>query len=222
MMPKNKNFLVMPQKYKLARIWEQVPPDYYQKSTNRNLLQRYWHQEKVRTLRELVGERNPKKILDVGSASGMMANEVSKIFPEAKITAVDVYKKAVDYGKSHYPHINFVVADAHSLPFPDNAFDLIICYETIEHVINPLSVIKEAKRVVKKGGRIVLAMDSGSFLFRAVWFIWEKTQGKVWQGAHLHPFRHTELEDVIKKSGLKIVKKVFSHFGMEVSFLLKK
>ena len=42
-------------------------------------------------------------------------------------------------------------------------------------------------------GVFILAMDSGSWLFRVVWFIWENTTGKVWKGAHLHPFNHEQL-----------------------------
>jgi len=74
----------------------------------------------------------------------------------------------------------------------------------------------------KPNGRAVIAMDSGNLLFRVVWLFWESTKGKVWKSAHLHPFHHTELESVVKKSGFKIIKKQFSHFYMEVSFLLRK
>ncbi len=65
-------------------------------------------------------------------------------------------------------------------------------------------------------------MDSDSLLFRLVWFIWENSKGKIWKGAHLHPFHHTELEKLIQDSGFKIKDKIFSFLGMEVTFLLSK
>lgn len=211
----------MKTKKDLKKIWAQVPPDYYQKRINKNFLQRYWHTQKILTLKKLLGRKSFKKILDDGCASGAMANEISKIFPKAKITGIDVYDKAIKFGKTNYPHINLMVADAHKLPFKNKTFDLIVCYETIEHVVDPVKVLQEIKRVLKSSGTAIVAMDSGNTTFRIVWWVWEKTAGKVWQNAHLHPFRHQELEKVIKKAGLKIVKKHFSHFGMEVSFVVK-
>lgn len=206
----------------LVKIWNQVPVDYYQKEIANNHLKRFWHTEKVNTFKKLIKGRKFKRILDVGSASGRMANEISKIFPEAKITGVDAYKRAIDYGNRVYPHIQFKVADAHKLPFKSGIFDLIICYEVIEHLVDPLTALKEMKRVLSKDGRLIVAMDSGNWLFRIVWWISEKTISSVWQNAHLHPYKHRELEKVIKESGLKIVRKRFSHFSMEVSFLLRK
>jgi len=206
----------------LKNIWNQVPANYYEKEIAKNYLKRYWHTLKVDTFQKLTAKLNPKTILDVGCASGRMANEISKIFPRARITGVDAYKRAVEFGKKAYPHINFKLADAHKLPFKTSSFDFVVCYEVIEHLIDPLVALKEMKRVLKKDGRAIVAMDSGNWLFRIVWWISEKTISKVWQNAHLHPYRHTELEKVIKQAGFKIIKRHFSHFSMEVSFLLKK
>ena len=204
----------------LTKIWNQVPENYYEVEIANNPLKKFWHDQKIKTFEKLVKEKDFKNILDVGCASGRMANEISKIYPKAKITAIDVYKKTINYGKKTYPHIKFIQADAHKLPFNKNSFDLVINYEVIEHVVDPLTVLKEIRRVIKNKGTAIVTMDSGNWLFRIVWWISEKTISKVWQGAHLHPFKHTELEKVIKKAGFKIKRKYFSHFGMEVSFVL--
>lgn len=207
---------------KLSKLWYQVPADYYEQSTKNNILQWFWHSQKVDNFKRLVDKSHFNNILDVGCASGFMANKVSQIFPDSQITAIDVYQPTISYGKKHYPHIKFLVGDAHQLPFRGNSFDLVICYETVEHVEKPEQVLKEIKRVMKKNGRAIIAMDSGNLLFRLVWWFWEKTGGKAWQNAHIHPYHHQELEEIIKNAGFKIVKKHFSHLGMEVSFLLKK
>jgi len=152
----------------------------------------------------------------------MMTNKILKLFPKSKVIGVDAYKEAITYAKKKYPHVVFLVADAHELPFNKNTFDLCICYETIEHVENPQKMLQEIGRVIKRNGKAIVAMDSGSLLFKIVWWFWEKTKGKVWQGAHLHPFTYNELEQTIKEAGFNIEKKHFSHSGMEVSFLLSK
>lgn len=206
----------------LYNIWDQVPVTYYQLGVKKNILQKIWHGRKVEQALEILRSIQFKNCLDVGCASGYMLSEVKKAFPGKKYFGVDIYDKAIKFAKRQYPRINFKVAPGDELPFSKASFDLVLCYETIEHVEDPFSVLREIKRVLKRDGTCLLAMDSGSWLFRAVWFFWEKTTGKVWAGAHLHPFRHRELDDIVKKSRFEIKKKIFSHWGMEVVFVLKR
>lgn len=206
----------------LYEVWDQVPVDYYQSGVKKSLLQKLWHKRKLSIARKILSQQNFKKCLDVGCASGYMVSEISRVFPYALYWGVDSYDKVIDYGKKKYPHIKFKVANAQKLPFKTGEFDLIICYETIEHITKPLKALKEMKRVLGKNGKLILTMDSGSLLFRIVWYFWENTKGKVWKGAHLHPFHHEELEDLIKKAGFRITRKIFSHLGMEVTFILTK
>lgn len=206
----------------LYKIWHQVPVDYYQQGVKKNLFQKFWHGEKIITAKKIIKTLKFSKCLDVGCASGYMLSEIAKAFPKSKYFGIDVYDRAISYAKKTYPKIEFKVAASEKIPYKNESFDLIICYETIEHVENPLKTLQEARRVLKKDGNFILAMDSGNLLFRTVWFIWENTTGKVWQGAHLNPFHHDELENLIKKSGFKIKQKLFSHFGMEVVFVLSR
>ncbi len=206
----------------LTAIWQQVPVDYYDQGVKNNFLQSIWHRQKWSVLKKIISGKKFNLVLDVGCASGTFTNQLAKFLPESKICGVDTYDSAIKFAREKYPYLNFTVADAHKLPFKENYYDLIICYETIEHVVNPLLVLKEMRRVLKKDGMTILAMDSGSLMFRIIWWFWEKTRGRVWEGAHLHPFHHDHLEKVIRESGFKIQQKKFSHLGMEVLFLLKK
>lgn len=212
----------MKQNKKLSDIWKQAPPDYYDLGLKNNLLQYLWHTNKIRVFANIIKKQKFSDILDVGCASGLMTEKIASFFPRSKVIGVDVYYKAIKLARYKYPTIKFIKSNAHTLPFPKNLFNLITCYETIEHVSNPQRVLKEIFRVAKKDGTIILAMDSGNLMFRFIWWFWERTKGRVWRGAHLHPFHHLKLEEIIKKSGFKIKKKLFSHLGMEVIFVLKK
>lgn len=209
-------------KHKLYRVWSQVPVAYYQQGTRNNFLQRLWHTHKIKFAKQIIEKIRFQNCLDVGCASGFMISEVYKAFPHAKYFGIDIYDRVIEHAQKTYPHINFKVASAEKLPFAENSFDLILFYETIEHVENPKDCLKEVKRILKKDGTLILTMDSGSLLFRIAWFIWENSKGKIWQGAHLHPFHHTELEHLIRSSDFKIKDKIFSFLGMEVTFVLNK
>lgn len=185
--------------HRLYPVWSQIPVTYYQEGVENNFLQNLWHKSKINLAKRILSKTKFINCLDVGCASGYMISEISKALPKADYVGVDIYNKA-----------------------KKNTFDLILFYETIEHVEDPKVCLQEIKRVSKKGGTLIVTMDSGNLLFRLIWLIWENSKGKIWKGAHLHPFHHQELEKIIKNAGFNIKKKIFSFFDMEVTFELTK
>jgi 2-polyprenyl-3-methyl-5-hydroxy-6-metoxy-1,4-benzoquinol methylase len=87
-----------------------------------------------------------KKTLDVGSRRGRHSVD----FPN---------NVTIDIDPASDPD---VVADAHHLPFPDASFEVVICREVLEHVLEPQVVMKELYRVLVPGGTLLL---STRFLF---------------------------------------------------------
>lgn len=82
-----------------------------------------------------------KKILDIGSGG----SSYSRFFPN-RIT--------VDIDPTRKPD---VVADAHSLPFQDGEFEVVLSTEMLEHVRDPFQVEKELRRVTSPGGILILS-----------------------------------------------------------------
>lgn len=208
--------------HKLYHIWDKVPTDYYQRGVKENYLQWIWHTHKINLARKLIKSVNFKNCLDIGCASGFMISEICKTYPHARYFGIDVYDKAIQFARKNYPYINFKIASADKLPFKNNSFDLVLCFETIEHVEDPKTCLLGIKRILKRNGAFILTMDSGNILFRIVWWFWVRTTGRVWQDAHIHPFHHSQLEELIADSGFKIKKKILSFLGMEVTFVLNK
>ena len=201
-------------------IIEQVPVDYYQKGIERNIFQRIWHVNKLNVVIRFISGKS-KTILDVGCASGWFISRISNKFPKAKCYGIDIYDRGIKYAKKTYPKIEFMVADAHKIPYKKNTFDLVVCTEVLEHLDDPKSAILEIKRVLKKGGMSVIELDSGNILFSIAWYLWRKFGGKVWNDSHLHSFNIKKLEKMIKSCGFKILKKEKFNFGMAMVFLIK-
>ncbi len=202
-------------------VVEQVPPDYYQKGVRENFLQRKWHMGKLQSVLSVI-EGDPKKILDIGCASGWFLSNIGKKYPRAKCHGVDIYDKAIEFGEKKYPKITFKVSDAHKIPYRAGEFDLIICTEVMEHVEDPLTVLKEMRRLLSKNGQAVIELDSGSLLFSVVWYLWRLGQGNVWNHSHLHSFNIEKLEKLIRKSGLKVEFRRKFNYGMAMIFSVRK
>lgn len=73
-------------------------------------------------------------------------------------TGVDLSEEAVAAARARCgAAAGFVVADVMELPFADDAFDLAVCFETIEHIARPERVITELRRVLRPSGTLVIS-----------------------------------------------------------------
>ncbi|HLB60952.1 MAG TPA: class I SAM-dependent methyltransferase [Patescibacteria group bacterium] len=208
----------------LEEVWHQVPPDYYQKGTEKNILQKIWHTAKLHAVLELIKKtgNTPKRILDVGCASGWFLSNIAGQYPKAQCTGIDVYKDAIEYGKRKYKNLHLHHHDGHKLPFRDGSFDLIICTEVLEHVVDPDKVLQEIKRVLARDGIAIVEMDTGNLLFRLVWYWWTHIRNGVWKDAHIQTFNTKRLEAMISDAGFSITEKKLFTLNMAVAFLLGK
>lgn len=208
----------------LDEVIHQVPVDYYQNGVNNNKLQQVWHTRKLARVVWAIKKfhPNPKKILDVGVASGWFLSNVVKQFDKLDGVGIDIYKEAIDYGKNKYKNLIFKVSDAHKLLFPNSSFDVVICCEVLEHVVDPNKVVKEMKRVLSDDGVLIVEIDSGNFLFKIVWYWWTNMRKGVWRDSHIHPFTISRLEELFVKNNLIIKEKKIFNLTMAVIFVLQK
>lgn len=100
-----------------------------------------------------------KKVLDAACGTGYGSAILSKT--AASVFGVDISKEAISYAKNNYsaPNISFSVADIESLPFEDNFFDVVVSFETIEHVDTQKQekFLSEVKRTLKKDGIFIVS-----------------------------------------------------------------
>lgn len=89
------------------------------------------------------------KILDLGCGSGLAGREFQKFF-KANLTGLDVVDIRVE-------KIPFMLFDGLNIPFPDNHFDYVLISYVLHHAKDPVSLLREAKRVARK--KIIIYED---------------------------------------------------------------
>jgi SAM-dependent methyltransferase len=105
----------------------------------------------------------PKKILDFGSGSGFLVNELQQIGVNAY--GVDNAAPAIEYGTSLGIKSLSVLASGASLPFADGYFDCVLAMDVLEHLPEEQAVLKELKRVLKKDGVLIITVPAYMFLW---------------------------------------------------------
>jgi SAM-dependent methyltransferase len=98
----------------------------------------------------------PRRVLDLGTGTGAVARVVAERFPEAEIVGADMAPQMIEEARrvTDSPRITYQVADAQKLPFADGAFDLVT-------LGNMIPFFDELARVVKPGGRMLIAYSAG-------------------------------------------------------------
>ncbi|KAK2609404.1 hypothetical protein N8I77_002901 [Diaporthe amygdali] len=112
-------------------------------------------------------------ILDIGCGPGTITADLAELVPEGQVVGVDaveaVLERAREHveGRSNITNCTFEVADANALPYPDDSFDVVFCHQVLQHVQDPVGILREMKRVAKPGG-IVAAREADYKSF--AWF----------------------------------------------------
>jgi len=122
------------------------------------------------------------KALDIGCGNGPLTIKLAQKYSEAQVTGIDYWGKQWEYSKSVCERnakiegvanrVVFQKASASALPFDDEVFDVAVSnltFHEVRDVKDKKDAIKEALRVVKKGG---------SFAFQDL-FLWKRVYGEV-------------------------------------------
>lgn len=133
-----------------------------------------------------------KKVLDLGTGTGYGAAKLAE-FAEA-ITALDFSTSAVAFAKSGFPkqRLELVQAAATQIPFRDRTFDVVVAFELIEHLSDWASMLREAYRVLKPEGRLLVSTPNKLY--------YAESRGV--SGAnpyHKHEFEFLEFRDELAK-----------------------
>lgn len=86
--------------------------------------------------------KNRASILDVGARTGHFSRLLTEYFPA--VTALDLHCPNFSY-----PGVARLAADATNLPFPDGAFDCVLCSEVLEHIPHVERACRELTRVAR-------------------------------------------------------------------------
>jgi SAM-dependent methyltransferase len=107
-----------------------------------------------------------RRTLEIGCGEGRVARDL--VQRGHTVTAVDASPTLLRYAREADPAGRYLVADAAVLPFPDDAFDLVVAYNALMDIADMPGTVREAARVLEPGGRFCICVthplnDAGGF-----------------------------------------------------------
>jgi ubiquinone/menaquinone biosynthesis C-methylase UbiE len=92
------------------------------------------------------------RVLDLATGVGAMAGQLLQRFPGIHLVGVDLSAAQLAQARKNHPEVPVLRADGARLPFPDATFDRVHCSWMLEHLKEPLPVLREVHRVLMPGG----------------------------------------------------------------------
>ncbi|HEV2127618.1 MAG TPA: methyltransferase domain-containing protein [Thermomicrobiales bacterium] len=122
----------------------------FAKHTSDNPLQRRLIDRFHAKLTELVKAEDPETLLDAGCGEGFTDEIFLQAMPALQLTGFDPHEPAIELACMRNPRAEFLVADIYNMPFEDDSFDVVCCFEVLEHLHDAPQALSKLARVARK------------------------------------------------------------------------
>lgn len=156
-------------------------------------VQKWWKRSIAETIWNWVPVSS--SLLDIGTGSSPIISH----YPDA--IGIDTNEEKLAFIKEKCPSITVRTMSAETLLFGDESFDYVLCIEMLEHLQEPEEAVSEIARVLKLGGRTVIATPDYS---RKWWLLAERFTPAGEQ--HVSRFTRKSLEETCQRHELVPVK----------------
>ena len=124
----------------------------------------YWKDLLAWTRSQVPG--TPSVVADVGCGNGNLVDCLLKVYPDSKITGIDMSEESLVTARSRFENlknIGFQVGSLTQLPFSDDSLDLVTCTEVLEHSFSEsfFGSFPEVRRVLRNGGYYLASVPLG-------------------------------------------------------------
>ncbi|MCX6816286.1 MAG: class I SAM-dependent methyltransferase [Candidatus Beckwithbacteria bacterium] len=161
-----------------------------------------------------------KKILDVGCCEGTLGKYL-KQHKQAVVFAIDISSQAITQAQKNLDQAFTLNIETDRLPFPQKSFDVIICADILEHLFDPLAVLKKLKPFLKNNGIFILSIPN----IANIKIRWNLLLGRfyyqkdgIMDDSHVRFFTRKTSQKLVADAGLKILALDYSP-GFEFFFL---
>ena len=148
--------------------------------------------------------------LDVGCGTGWAVREAAKRLRSGKACGIDISPKMIEKASaqtSKLSNIEFRVATAEAIPYPDECLSSILCTSSFHHYQNPLRALSEMKRVMKQGGKLVI-LDSARDISFPIWL--QDRFRRYFERSHVQYYTTNEMKALVRQAQLRLVGEIIT------------
>ena len=178
--------------------------DRWSKSYNDDRMQKWFASGQAKTV-DILSLREGDSLLDVGCGTGWAVTYAAGKLSKGKACGIDLSPGMIAQARktaAEFSNVEFHVADAEAIPYPDGTFDAIVCTHSFHHYSNPVEALREMKRVLVRDGKLLIQdSDRSACLWVRLWDLFNRTFEK----GHIKYYTRREALDLLRKAGFENV-----------------
>ena len=129
--------------------------------------------------------------------------EVSRLFPEVRLNALDLSEEMIEETKSRLSgKVTATAGDSENMPLEDEQYQIVTCNMSIHHYPHPQKAVNEMYRILKKGGYLLLNdMDCAAPIRAVANFCFPRLKA-----GDVKMYNRDEIVELVKTAGFKKIK----------------
>jgi SAM-dependent methyltransferase len=151
-------------------------------------------------------------VMEIGCSSGFLIKDIVKSFPDVSVVGADVVKAPLYKLASDMPGVPLIRFDLLKCPLPDQSVDVLIMLNVLEHIEDDVGALRNAWKLLKPGGALVIEVPAGPSLYDAY-------------DAELQHFRRYSAKELNRKlsaAGFRVHRKSHLGFVLYPAFVVVK
>ena len=149
-----------------------------------------------------------KVVLDVGCATGQLAKRLKE--KGCKVYGIEIDEDAAKIARKYCEDV--IVGDIEfleNLPYSEKFFDYIIFSDVLEHLKDPLTVLKRSRKYLKDNGYILCSIPNVAYIYVRLNLLfgkWDYQKKGILDEQHLRFFTLKTFNNLVEKAGFKVEK----------------
>lgn len=133
------------------------------------------------------------RYMEIGCGTGYVLAGVAQAFPQAELTGSEVFSVGLSYAANRVQKAKLLQMDARRIPFVEE-FDVIGCFDVLEHIEEDEAVLAEMLRAIRPGGGIAITVPQHPWL-------WSDQDE---HACHVRRYRVGEIREKVLRAGFKV------------------
>ena len=160
-------------------------------------------------LLDFVPRKKGNRILEIGAGSGETLLKAKEMGLAEEIVGIEL--QTIEKSNQSHPKMDrFIIGDIErmDLDFEENYFDVILCGDVLEHLVDPWQCLQKLRSYVREGGIIIASIPNVRYWKISMGLLfggrWDYTDSGVLDRSHLRYFVKNTILDMFDDAGFKI------------------
>lgn len=160
-----------------------------------NPVVRFVMANRLDSIAKIISTGKNLKILDAGCGTGHMIKLLHEKRKDNIYYGIDTSAAALQIAKERCPSAKLEIMDVSNIGFKDEFFDVVICTEVLEHMVNYQTAVREFKRVLKKNGCLIITFPNETLWTVGRFFLGKKP---LKNPGHINCFTAQKVREFVK------------------------